>query len=520
MAKIIKKFDADIIRKAVDMIAEPVVQTITPQGNNVLFERDWFPVVTNDGATIAKMIESDDEIEDIIIQLVKSGAIATNDTVGDATSTTILYIQQLVHLGLEEMAAGKQPMTIKRSLERIRDSLLDGVEDKVKELKEKDYFKVALVSASGDEEIAENVVEIISSAGTEGMIFLNESKDGTTRITKDVGYNIEEPMAHSSFGNVSPGRSDYLKPVVVVTSKKLYHISECKEILEVAHKLGHKDVVLIARDFLGESLPFLAKNHQDPEVPLNILPIKYSVPDNDFSLLNDLATYIGTEVINEELGDLTGKLESKHYAVVDRVYTTGKKTIVLNTNDNSELNKLVESLQKEDQTNKDVKKRLASLTTGTVTVEVGASTGPELREKLYRYEDAVSALRAAIKSGYVTGGGITLFEVSAELNNQNITAKRPPKHSLTEDERRLTNHFGRCAIQQISENVGMEFKEEFYGNGTGLNAKTLEYSKLESDGIIEPADSYTHAIKNAFATAIAILTSGYIISNKNSEDEK
>jgi len=501
--KIIQKFDADIVRRAVDRIAEPVIQTLTPLGNNVMFDKDLMSLITNDGANIAKLIDSEDDVEDAIIQMVKYGSLSTNQLAGDGTSSTILLTQKLVHMGLDMIALGQQPMKLKKQFTEMKDEIIKNSLSYKKEVGDNSLVEIATISASGDLTIANNVVEIINTAGIDGMIFINDSKSQETKIIKDSGYNLEEPMMDPVLGNVTPGKADYIKPHVFITDKKLYHVEECKEILERAYEFGVKDLVIIARDFVGESLGFLISNHMDPQVPLNVLLVKYTTPENDFTGIYDLSTYLDAKYMSEKEGNFKGKLNADHYKLADRVYSVGKKTIfVSNDKVNPHLSMLIETVrsQKEDDPdNTGLNKRLASLTAGTVNLEVSAPTGPELRELIYRYEDAINATRSAIKSGYVTGGGLTLFASSRGLGKE------------AED-------FGWTSIKQIALNCGIRFQPKKYSESKGYNAHTEEFSNLEKDGVIEPYDVFKYTVVNAFSIAIAILTTGYFVINKTKKD--
>ena len=503
MSKVITQLDYDLVQRAVNRIAEPVIQTLTPMGNNVMFEKDFHTFITNDGVTIAKMIDSEDPTEDAIIQIIKYGSLSTNQVAGDGTSTTILFSKKLIDIGIEKLKSGTKPMDLKRELLEMKDSILAESKKYVTEVGDDDLYKIASISAGGDEEIANNVVSIIETSGTDGMVFINESKNQKTNIIKDSGYNLDEHMFDPVLGNVTTGRADYVNPNVFITDKKLYHVEECKEILETAHKAGVRDIVIVARDFLGEAPGFLISNHLDERVPLNILLIKYPTPDNDTTGLYDLATYLGGTVVTEKMGNLRGKLNPDHYTPAERVYSFGPKTIfVTNDKANPSLSFLVEEVRKkkeEDPEDNTAAKRLASLTAGTVTLEVGGATGPELRELIYRYEDAINASRAAIKSGYVTGGGLTLYNSTRELTP-------------------LAEEFGRVSIEQIAANTGIDFEESEYGGSVGYNAKTGEYSDLQKDGVIEPYDVFKHSVINAVSVATSILTSGYIIVNKREKE--
>jgi chaperonin GroEL len=503
MSKVITKFDPELIRRAVNRIAEPVIQTLTPLGNNVMFEKEFHSIITNDGATIAKLIDSDDPTEDAIIQMVKYGSLATNQSAGDGTSTTILLTKKLVDMGLDQIQSGVKPMVLKQMYTRMKDSILKESESIMKKVSPEDWYNIALISSGGDETVAKNVVSIIETAGVDGMVFLNESKNDKTKITKDTGYNLEQPMVDPILGNLSLGRADYNKPYVFITDKKMYHVEECKEILETAYKFGAREVVIVARDFLGESTEWLIANHMDEKVPLKVLLIKYPTPDNDFTSIHDLATYLGGKVISEKAGSLKGKLNADDYVLAERVYSAGPKTIFVTDNKtNPELTMLIEDVRRKKEDNPDdqvVAKRLASLTAGTVNLEVGAPTGPELRELIYRYEDAINATRSAIRSGYVIGGGLSLYTSTRSLDT-------------------LAQDFGTASIKQIADNCGIEFEESQYTQTRGYNAKSGEFSDLEKDGVIEPYDVFKHSVTNAFSIAIAILTSGFFIVNKPKEN--
>lgn len=504
MSKIISKFDPDVVIRAVNRIADPVIQTITPLGNNVLFEKGLQSNITNDGATIAKLIDSEDEVEDAIIQMVKYGSLATNAVAGDGTSTTILYIKSLVSLGLRAIKDGVKPMLLKKVFDEMRNTIIENAESLRKDVTNDDLLKIATISASGDEKLAANVVEIISTAGLDGMVFLNDSKNQDTRIIKDTGYNLEQAMFNPVLGNIVHGSADYQGPSVFVTDKKLYHVEECKEILEKAYENGVVNLVIVARDFLGESASFLIANHVDEKVPLNILLIKYPTPDNDYTGLYDLAKYLGGDVVSEKRGSLKDKLNKSDFIFSERVYSKGPKTIfVSSVKANPELTFLIEDLRKKKEElpeDTQIAKRLASLTAGTVSVEVGAPTGPEMRELIFKYEDAVNATRAALRSGYVVGGGVTLYQVTRSLDW-------------------IGAEFGESSVRQIAMNCGVDFDASRYEWPVGFNARTGEYSNLEEDGVIEPFDVFKHSILNAFSIATAILTSGYIIVNKVDKDK-
>lgn len=499
MTKIIKKFDPETIRKAVNRIAEPVIQTLTPLGNNVMFERDLRTLYTNDGVTIAKLIDSEDETEDAIIQMVKYGSLSTNRQAGDGTSTTILLTKKLIDIGLDRIENGVKPMHLKDEYLKLNEEIIKKAQGIKTNVDKSDSHKIAMVSSGGDEEMSKHIVDVIDTAGLDGLVFIEESKTNDTKIIKDTGYSIDDSVVDPTLGNLGRGHANIQDPTVFITDKKLYHIEECKEILEVAHKSGANDIVIVARDFVGESKEFFVTNHMDERVPLKVFLVKYATPDNDLTPLYDLATYLGAKVVSEKMGNLRGQLTPEHYMTAERVYSVQNRTMfVTSQKANPELTSLVDHVRREkeaDPENEMLGKRLAALTTGTVKIEVGNTTGPEMTEKMFRYQDCIEAVRASLRSGYVTGGGLTLYSVTRGLGE------------LAED-------FGEISIRQIAHNCGIPFERDKYSDTKGYNAKTGRFSNLAKDGVIEPFDVFKYSVSNAFSIAISILTSGYTIVNK------
>jgi chaperonin GroEL len=261
----------------------------------------------------------------------------------------------------------------------------------------------------------------------------------------------------------------------------------------------------VARDFLGEAPGFLVSNHHNPEVPMSILLVKVATPDNDHTVIQDIATYLNGTVVSEKRGALVGKLTADDFVLADKVYSFRDKTVlVTNSRANPELSILVESLRAKKEENpedEETSRRLASLTAGTVSLQVGAATGPELRELIYRYEDAINATRAAMRSGYVAGGGVTLYQATRELDE-------------------FAKEFGLSGIKQIALNCEVEFDESKYGGNIGYDAYTETYVDMYKAGVIEPYDVFKHSLTNAVSVSTAILTSGWFIVNKKKKDDR
>lgn len=504
-------------------LSAPIVQTLTPKGKNVLFEdHGGLPNVTNDGYTLAQHTVLEDPVENLIVDIVKQSAIRTNQVAGDGTTTTILLSDNLIRQGFGLIDNGTNPMDLKRELDKMSDLLVAEIPKYTHEVKTKaDLRFVAKVSSNNDTEIAENVATIVDKAKLDGMVFIEPNPQrNETKIIEELGFLLESPMFAPQLAN-QEGRfvARYEEVPVLITDKKLYYEDEVISILQKAQDSGFNNVVIVAADFIGASANILIANHTDKSVPMNILFMR--CPNS--TTMDDLSTYLGGQVFTEKRGSMVKELKKEDFIIAQRVYSDQAKTIfspLSKKNVSAELRvkALREAQAQEDEDSREfdaLKKRIAAMTNGTITVKVGARTQPELMEKIYRYEDSINATRNALRAGYVVGGGVTLYQLYKNLSKAKLGA-------LTSDVQDVLKRFCEASFRQIAINCNKSFPE-FIAQSTkvvGYNALTDTFEDLLASGIIEPAIVLKSAIENSISVAGVILSSDFIMTNIRDKDEK
>lgn len=515
----------DKIIRGVDTLCDPVRQTISPKGRNVLFEDAEGNVnSTNDGATIAKAIEVKDPIENAIINIVKMSSLKNNAEVGDGTSTALLQSQVLIKEGFKIIDNGKNPMDLKRELSRVSEEIVKRLrKNAIKVETDEQMLQIAMVSSNSDREIAENTVKIVKTAGQDGMIFLEPNMSSNeTEIEEELGFLVGEGILTKEFvNNPRSFTAQYSDVAVLLTDKRLYYAEEAESILTTAQELGFKSIVIVARDFVGQTPPVFITNHVKRNI--NVLCVREPrVTDKNNDALHDLALYLGGRVVTEKEGSLVGKLKKTDFVVAKRVFADGVKTVI-NTKKtkNPELaNRImaVKKLLKRDKNNEDLKKRLASLTNGTVTIRIGANTPVQGQEKSYRYDDAIRATRAAVKDGLLIGGGVALMNTIDKIKFNDIEIAG------------LFKKLGQANVRQIAENCGehpdailaavqtANLKEKTWK--MGYNALTGKIENLLESGVVDPYMVTEMAVLNSISVAAEILSSDFLIVNDITEDTK
>lgn len=509
------------ILEAVDMISDPVRQTLSPRGGNVLFEdSNGEPKYTNDGATIARNINVKDPVYNYVINIIKQSSLKTNLEAGDGTTTSIVLTRILVKEGFKMLEEGVNLIELKKKLEDMADTLVKRVKDKVIKIKnDSDLENIATISANNDKDIAKDVVDIVKFAGEDGMIFIEPNNKIETEILTEPGFRIDSGMFAAEL-KTSPHRyvATYKNVPVLITDKRIYYTEEAESILNTVLKAGHKSVVVVARDFIGESPKIFIGNHTKGVIKV-LLVKDDTATEKDTPVLDDLAVYLNGKVIKEKSGSLVNKLKIEDFCFASNVYSDGEKTIITPKIVNEkDVNNLVKELKAElkDKLSRDdpkLKKRIASLTSGTTTVKVGGATNIEITEKIYRYEDAINASRAAVKDGYLIGGGVTLL-------------KAYNKDDYDETIRPLAKKFTEASIRQIAENCGKHadfiIEQIVYNKNKnyGYNALTDSYGDLLEEGVIDPFKVTEMAIRNAVSVSNALLSSNYIIVNDREDDTK
>ncbi len=513
----------DKIIRAIDTINDPIRQTLSPKGGNVLYESDnGHQYVTNDGVTIAKNINVSDPVENAIIEVVKHSALKTNSEAGDGTSTSILYSSILVKEGLKLVEDGVNQMVIRDEYLKFGERLKDKLKKKTKKIKcDEDLFFISKISANNDENIAKDVVKVINTAGEDGMVFIEPSYSKDTEIVEDAGFVVNSGfLTQDLITNADKFTCNYVNIPILITDKRLYYTQEAETILKTCLQNGYKEVVIVANDFIGDALPYFIANHTKGTI--KVLLVKVPENEKDGTTLDDLAVYLGGEVISEKSGSIVDNLKIENFCMSTKVFADGVKTIIGRDKKeaNAKLSLRVSALKselkkkgdREDMEKKRLKNRLASLTNGMVTIRVGGNTPLEVKEKMFRFEDAVNAARTAKKDGYLVGGGISIYRAYRECKFKGDIGK-------------IFKKMCEANIRQIAENSGLypdsvlETINLSVGDNIGYNALTGCYEDLLDMGVVDPYKVTELAIDNAISIANVIISSRFLIVNKIKEDE-
>lgn len=528
-------FSYDQIRekifKAVDTIADPIRQTLSPRGGNVIYTDALGSVnVTNDGVTIAKNLQVSDPVENAVIDIIRTASLRTNQSAGDATSTTVLLASILIKEGFRLIDAGWNGMDLKHEYDNFAERMVAELKKDARKAKsDKDLFYVANISSNNDAEIAENTVKTVKTTGVDGMVFIEPSNGAETETIEDTGFHVKAGMLAQEFRNSEKSFSAaYLNVPVLITDKRLYYQQEAETILSTVLKAGYKEVVIVAKDFIGESLPYFVANHNRGTVRVLLVKEPRAQENND--TLEDLAIYLGGKVMSDKEGHFVDNLTIEDFAMARRVFSDAVKTIISREDEpNRALQARIAAIRKEskkhgDKENADavyLKERLASLTNGMVTIRVGGATPLEVNEKIFRYEDAVNATRAAMKDGYVVGGGLGLINAYRKCTWKNELNSVFRKVAYANLHQIATN----CGLspELVEDNVlAMPRNQKDEGLVIGFNAKTMMYDDLLEVGVVDPLKAEEMAIRNAVSVAGIIISSRYFVLNepKNVESKK
>lgn len=499
----------DKILRAAETLAAPVRQTLGPKGGNVIIQTDKGEVFyTNDGVTIAKEIRVKDPFEDSIIQLIRQAALKTNEEAGDGTSTTVHLSNVLIKEGLKMVRDGKNQVDVVEEIRSYGEELLANLEEQRIDITEdEDILNVARISANNDPEIAANTLKTVKVAGQDGLIWFTPNNKTETEIQEEVGFVLQEGMFVPDLMDGNTFSASMQEAPVLITDKRIYYKQEAETILRTCLENGHKQVVIVAQDFIGEALPFFVANHKKGVIKV-LLVKDPTYKENKGATLEDLAIFLGGSVVSERAGSIVDKLTINDFMFAGKVHANHERTVISRTDDTPS-----EALQERTQALKDEKeklsegeekealaRRIASLTNGIVTIKIGAATGPEIAEKRFRYEDAISAARSALKHGILVGGGMAIMNAADGLSKDGFRGK-----------------FVSANIRQLAENAGLpaemvfaqlcEAETEFHG----FNASTGQVENLLEAGVVDPYRVTEMAIKNSISIACAIIGSRYMV---------
>jgi chaperonin GroEL len=527
MPKILS-FDEDARRsleRGVDALANAVKVTLGPKGRYVVLDKKWgAPTITNDGVTVAREIELDDPFENLGAQLTKEVATKTNDVAGDGTTTATVLAQALVHEGLRAVAAGANPLGLKRGMDTAAAAVGEALKNAARQVEdEKDMANVATIS-SRDPKIGEILAEAFSKVGKDGVITVEESNTTGTELEFTEGMQWDKGYTSAYFVSDQERQEAVLDdPYILINQGKISSIQELLPVLEKVMQTG-KGLVIIAEDVEGEALSTLVVNKI--RGTFNALVVKPAgFGDRRKAILQDIAVLTGGQVVAEEVGLKLSEIGLDVLGRARRVVATkDNTTIVDGAGDDAEVKGRVHQIQQEiansdsDWDTEKLQERLAKLSGGVCVIKVGAHTEVELKEKKHRIEDAVSATRAAIEEGIVPGGGSALVHAVSGLSDD---------LGLTGDEALGVRIVAKAAVEPlrwIAENGGengyvVVAKVQEAGVGNGYNAATGSYGDLVAQGVLDPVKVTRSALVNATSIAAMLLTTETLVVDKPVEEE-
>ncbi len=527
MAKILK-FD-DEARRAleagVNKLADAVKVTIGPKGRNVVLDKKFgAPTITNDGVSIAKEIELEDVFENMGAQLVKEVATKTDDIAGDGTTTATVLAQAMVHAGMRNVAAGANPMAIKKGIEAAVAAAVDSIQRQAKDVDDKkDIASVATISAA-DASIGEVIADAIDKVGKDGVVTVEESNTFGTELDFTEGMQFDKGYLSPYFVTDAERQEVVLDdPYILLHSAKISTVQTMLPTLEAVMQTG-KPLVIIAEDIEGEALATLVVNKI--RGTFNAAAVKApGFGDRRKAMLQDMAILTGGQVISEEVGLKLDNVTLDLLGTAKRVVITKDNTTIVDGGGTTDdINGRVNQIKAEiDNTDSDwdrekLQERLAKLAGGVALIKVGAATEVELKEKKHRIEDAVSSVRAAIEEGVVAGGGTALIRARADV--QKVV------DSLEGDEKTGAMTVWAALLApgiNIANNAGLEGSlvvrdVEAAEGSTGMNAATGEMMDLIAAGIIDPAKVTRAGLQNAASIAAMVLTTECLVAEEPEED--
>jgi chaperonin GroEL len=524
------KFDSDARRgleAGVDRLAHAVRVTLGPRGRNVVVDKKWgAPTITNDGVTIAKEIELDDPWENLGAQLLKEVASKTNDVAGDGTTTATVLGHAMVKSGLQLVAAGANPMSLKRGIERGVAAAVEAIKAEARDVEGRDEIAhVAAISANNDPEIGEAVAEAMDKVGKDGVITVEESNTFGLELELVEGMQFDKGYISPYLVTDQDRMEAVLEdPFILLAQQKISNVRDLVPVLEKVMQAG-RPLLIIAEDVEGEALATLVVNR----VRGTFQAVAVKAPgfgDRRKAMLGDMAVLTGGQVISEEIGL---KLESARLDMLGRarkvVVSKDTTTIVEGQGDASEIKGRIEQIRAEiDRTDSDwdrekLQERLAKLAGGVAVLKVGAATEVELKEKKHRIEDSVSATRAAVEEGIVPGGGVTLLRARKAVEGLDLDVDEASGARIVKDALR-------APLWWIAHNAGfeggvvVERVAEQKKAAYGLDASTGEYVDLLKAGIIDPVRVTRAALENAASIAGLLLTTEVTVVDAPEEEEE
>ncbi|MDB9509114.1 chaperonin GroEL [Microcystis aeruginosa CS-338/01] len=515
------------LEKGMDLLAEAVAVTLGPKGRNVVLEKKFgAPQIVNDGITIAKEIELEDHIENTGVALIRQAASKTNDVAGDGTTTATVLAHAIVKEGLRNVAAGANPISLKKGIDKAADFLVSQIAKHSKPVEDsKAIAQVGAISAGNDDEVGQMIASAMDKVGKEGVISLEEGKSMTTELEITEGMRFDKGYISPYFvTDTERMECVFEDPAILITDKKIGLVQDLVPILEQVARQG-KPLVIIAEDIEKEALATLVVNRL--RGVLNVTAVKApGFGDRRKAMLEDIAVLTGGQVISEDAGLKleTTKIDSLGTA---RRITMNKDTttIVAEGNDVAVKTRCEQIRRQIDDTDSSYDKeklqeRLAKLAGGVAVIKVGAATETEMKDRKLRLEDAINATKAAVEEGIVPGGGTTLAHLAPQLE----TWAKETLHHEELTGALIVSRAIAAPLKRIAENAGQNgaviaerVKEKPFN--VGYNAATGEFSDMFEAGIVDPAKVTRSALQNAASIAGMVLTTECIVVDKPEKEK-
>jgi chaperonin GroEL len=516
------------LERGVNAVADAVKVTLGPRGRNVVLEKKFgSPTITKDGVTVAKEIELENHLENIGAQLLKEVASKTNDVAGDGTTTATVLAQAIVREGLKNVAAGANPLALKRGIEKAVDAAVEKIKALAIPVEDRKAIEEVATISANDPEVGKLIADAMEKVGKEGIITVEESKSLETELKFVEGYQFDKGYISPYFITNPETMEAVLEDAfILIVEKKVSNVRELLPILEQVAQTG-KPLLIIAEDVEGEALATLVVNKL--RGTLNVAAVKApGFGDRRKEMLKDIAAVTGGTVISEELGF---KLENATLSMLGRAervrITKDETTIVGGKGKKEDIEARINAIKKELETTdseyakEKLQERLAKLAGGVAVIRVGAATETELKEKKHRFEDALNATRAAVEEGIVPGGGVALLraisavdELLKGLEGDEATGAKIVRRALEEPARQIAENAGyegSVIVQRIlSETRNPRF---------GFNAATGEFVDMVEAGIVDPAKVTRSALQNAASIGALILTTEAVVAEKPEKKE-
>ncbi len=513
------------LMRGIDKVANTVKVTLGPKGRTIILDKDPYPLVTNDGVTIAKEIELKDKFENIGAKLIKEVASQTQDKAGDGTTTATLLAQLMINEGLKNITAGSNPIEIKRGIEVATERIVEYLKRKSTPVKDKEKIRqVATVSANNDEKIGELIADAMEKVGNKGVITVEEAKSIETYLELVEGMQLDKGyLSPYMVTDSEKMEANFENPYIFITDKNITSVKELVPILELAAPEG-RPLIIIAEDVEGEALTTLVINLI--RGALRVCALKApGFGDEKRELLDDIAVLTGGKVIAKDTDEKLENISLSDFGSAKRVKVSKDETVIIEGyGDKSEIEKRVKKIEAQisnedsDFRREDLQKRLGKLSGGVAVINVGAATETELKEKKMRIDDALNATKAAIEEGVVPGGGLALLHSIKELNSINLSSEqligvKILRKALEGPVRQIAENAGRDGFEVIAQ---LKDKAETFG----FNAKSDIFEDLVKAGVIDPTKVVRYALQSAASIAGMVLTTEGLVADFDEKKDK